>query len=476
MDTQQLLAFVTAFACSAFVLTVLSAMRSRTIRGWLGALFTLVCLFVSIVVASIAVPGRNFVFQLVLNCTRLDRRLIISSAAGALAGTLSALALASPGTTKVRFLLACALHGGVLLLIAGIPIKDAFNASSGAQGYASVPVDVSEHSLPAGFRVVEVCKLSIAPACLALGPSERLYVAGYGGMAYQNGVIVRIDPGASGAGEEQRVAAYLNRPHGLAFLGSDLYVAHAGQYNRASKGRIVQENTGAVTCLKDLDGDGKYDYYNDVLTGLPGAQLPDGMHQNNGIAFDGEGYLYVTVGAPSDRGPVVHPYAGSIVRLRPDGSDIRVFARGFRNPYDLAIGPDGQLFCTDNDADSTNLGDALCHVVFGDQFGHPYNALGDGIVVGGVKKPMLRSESALEGIAYARPGTLPPGYDNCLYVASFGDGYIKRVRLQREENTYKASMDNFAAISGVLDTAVGGTGAIYACSYEQRRVYSIRRE
>lgn len=37
---------------------------------------------------------------------------------------------------------------------------------------------------------------------------------------------------------------------------------------------------------------------------------------------------------------------GAILRARPDGSDLEVFAWGFRNPYGLEIGPDGALYAT----------------------------------------------------------------------------------------------------------------------------------
>lgn len=37
---------------------------------------------------------------------------------------------------------------------------------------------------------------------------------------------------------------------------------------------------------------------------------------------------------------------GSILKFRPDGSDLQVYAWGFRNPYGLEIGPDGQIYAT----------------------------------------------------------------------------------------------------------------------------------
>lgn len=42
---------------------------------------------------------------------------------------------------------------------------------------------------------------------------------------------------------------------------------------------------------------------------------------------------------------------GTILRMDPDGSDLEVFAWGFRNPFGLAFGQDGRLFCADAGSD-----------------------------------------------------------------------------------------------------------------------------
>jgi hypothetical protein len=117
----------------------------------------------------------------------------------------------------------------------------------------------------------------------------------------------------------------------------------------------------------------------------------------------------------------------------------------------------------------------LFHVHEGGHHGHPYNALGQAVQVSGIVKPLLRSQSALEGITYAPPGSLPQGYDDCLYVASFGDGHINRVRLQRtNDGTYTADMDLFAQVPSALGVIFSPKEkAIYACSHEQRKIYRI---
>src|SRR5262249_22077866 len=151
----------------------------------------------------------------------------------------------------------------------------------------------------------------------------------------------------------------------------NLYVSRAGQYDVAKQGRIRQRNTGAVTRLRDLTGQGKYEVFDDIIGDLPGAHLPDGLHQNNGIAIS-KGYLYVGVGTSSDHGPPIHPYAGKMLRINLGTGAVEEFAKGLRNPFGITAGPDGEIFCTDNDANNTDIGDALFHVTKDANFGHPY--------------------------------------------------------------------------------------------------------
>jgi glucose/arabinose dehydrogenase len=325
-----------------------------------------------------------------------------------------------------------------------------------------------------GFKLDEIADLQIAPTCMAFGPKGSLYIAGYSGIANQNGSIIKITSLSSEAPMQSDVAGYLNRPHGLAFLGSDLFVSRAGQYTRAINGKIVQENTGTVTRLRDLDDDGVFDYYSDIVTGLPGAQQPDGMHQNNGIAFDSQGRLYITVGSPSDHGPAVHPYAGTILQANADGTGIEVFANGFRNPFGIAIGPQEQVFCTDNDA-AADRGDKLIHVRPGRHHGHPYDAIGHEVDAQRAIAPLQLCSSA-QGLIYAPAGALKPGFDDALYAAGFTDGVIYRIVLTPAGETFQARLEFFAKVPDVICLAVSPDGELFACSYSKRKLYRIAPE
>jgi glucose/arabinose dehydrogenase len=91
---------------------------------------------------------------------------------------------------------------------------------------------------------------------------------------------------------------------------------------------------------------------------VPPGVLPDFRHHGwRYAAFGPDGRLYVTIGAPCNvcelRG-----FEGTIVRLRPDGHELEVFARGVRNSLGLDWHPKTEeLFFTDNGGDG--LGDSI---------------------------------------------------------------------------------------------------------------------
>ena len=439
---------------------------------WKRSVWTLMLLAASVAIASVAMPGQNIIVQFFVSMKALDRTVICLSTAGALSGILTGRSVSPAfGGTGNNIVLPILLYTGVIGSISLLVAKDLISpwiANSSATGMTGV---VLQQNVVDGFEIAEFAQLSISPTCLAIGPDGAVYVAGLGGLAFQNGTIVRLGSSESGSVSVQTVADYLNRPHGIAFHEGDMFISRAGQFSHAVEGRIVQADTGVITRARDLDGDGLYDHYTDIIKDLPGAQQPDGLHQNNGIVFN-DGFLFVTVGIPSDHGPALHRYAGTILRARPDGSEVTVFAEGFRNPFGITVGPNGDLFCTDNDA-SVETGDEINLVLQGKHYGHPYTSIDRQTQVSGVIQPLLNCSSA-QGIGFAPPNSLPAGYDNCLYLAAFADDMINRVQLTPKENGLVAKVDFFAQVPGVIDVAVSNDGVIYACSHTERKVYRIR--
>jgi len=229
--------------------------------------------------------------------------------------------------------------------------------------------------------------------------------------------------------------------------------------------------------LKDLDNDGYFEYAKDVVTGLPGARGPDTMQQNNGIAFAPDGSLFLTSGCAANRALDEHPWGGAVLRVSPDFTQTEIFASGFRNPFGIVIGPDDEVFATDNDIDE-NPGDELNHVVRGAHYGHPYVVPNEASVeASGFHSPIFLSEreSNFLGMVYATSPALPEPYRNCLYLADYMQHKILRLTLERDGDTYKVTgVYPFASLMYPTDIAATPSGEFFVISHETQNVYRIR--
>lgn len=217
--------------------------------------------------------------------------------------------------------------------------------------------------VPQGFDLSFVGQFPGQPHQIALGPDGRIYATVLENGTRVGGVFV-LDPAT---GESQRYSAErFVSPVGLAFRpGTDeLYVS----------ARQTLSDGGGIW---RVDPDGSQTLITDVL-----PCCFDGVgNQPNGIAFGPDGWLYVGVGALTDRAEpanpqferfaTLHPLEASIVRVNPLTSEVQIVAQGIRNPYDLTFAADGQIYATDNGL-LEGPGDRVLMVDNGANYGWPY--------------------------------------------------------------------------------------------------------
>src|SRR6185295_2567430 len=118
----------------------------------------------------------------------------------------------------------------------------------------------------------------------------------------------------------------------------DLFVSH-----------FVPAVGGTISVVRDGDGDGVGEQRHDIVTGLPS----DGDNGNQQIAIGNDGRLYFGEGGRTNAGvpgtgPADTDQNGTILTVRPDGSDLRIHARGLRNAFDLAFALVSELPATEN--------------------------------------------------------------------------------------------------------------------------------
>lgn len=228
-------------------------------------------------------------------------------------------------------------------------------------------------TLPAGFKAtLFACDpLAEYPSVIALGPrSGTLYVA----HDYVTGLGIEIvrrdeirlleDTDGDGYADKSTVfAGEFNSIQGLAYHDGTVFTMHAP----------------LLTSLRDTNGDGIADQRRDLLSGLglPPETNTTRLHCANGVVAGHDGWLYLALGdngvdVPRPEGDRLVFHGGGILRCRPDGRDLHVFARGLRNIYDVVLDDEQNVFVRDNENDGGDYMIRVCHSFFGADHGYPY--------------------------------------------------------------------------------------------------------
>ncbi len=484
MSAVDLCVFLTSYTLVVAFVATGEMLRSRQAASWVRVIVALVAIAATTVVGFYLQPGDNYLAVLWFLARERDFSAMVSIGLGVAAALVWVTRLTDRpdlasdhiGRRSIRhavtqIVLVASLMGVVLCSQAFI-----WKQIRGIQR------DPAVRMLAPGFVIEKVADLDYPPIRVAVSESGKVYVSYdyFENAGTMGGGIVELSRDEATGNYHKRIVAdspLLMRCYGLVARNGELFVSRSGIDSKAIRGTIVYQNTGAVTQLRDLDGDGYFEYADDIVTGLPGARGPDTMQQNNGICFAADGSLFVTTASAANRALDDHPWEGAVLRVDPDFTTPEVFAKGFRNPFGIVIGPDNELFVSDNDIDE-NPGDELNHVVRGAHYGHPYVvANGSTAQSEGFRDPILVGEHDWNflGMTYATSQSLPQDYRQCIYVADFMQHAILRMKLEKSGDTYKVtSVDKFAAISSPVDIAVTPSGEFFVISRHTKNVYHIR--
>lgn len=326
------------------------------------------------------------------------------------------------------------------------------------------PVIVVERGqLPPGFSLTVYAQVTL-PTSLSFGPDGRLYVA----SADQHIYALADRDGDHRAETSGIFAGGLDTPLGLLWVGNLLYVSYNAN----------------VAAMEDTNDDGVQDHFLPIV-----SDLPVGLHQNDGLVQGADGYIYMGLGSTCDACAEANPLSASILRFKPDGSDLAVFASGFRNPYDVAFNSAGDLFATDNGRDA--LGDdvppeELNFVRAGLDYGWPNCWEGNSApecvhqahAVAG-----FTAHSSVDGLTFYTAQNFPPEYRDNAFAAVLGsyilpgiERGVQRVVLTRQGDTYTGQAEWFLRLGTMgrpLDLTVGPDGGLYVADYEQGAIYRI---
>jgi glucose/arabinose dehydrogenase len=255
------------------------------------------------------------------------------------------------------------------------------------------------------------------------------------------------------------IAKGLNEPSGVAFRDGALYIGEIDRVLRLDGIESKLESPGEPAVVNDT--------------------LPKETHHGQKfIKFGPDGLLYVPVGGPCNVCENEDPRYASIIRMKPDGSDLEVFASGVRNTVGFDWHPGTrELWFTDNGRD--NLGDDVPTDELntaprkGMHFGFPYCHQGDvSDPEFGAKKPCsefqvparkLDAHVAAIGMAFYTGKMFPEEYRNQIIIAEHGSwnrsipqGY--RLSLVKLDGNKAVSYTRFAEgwLRGMKPAPAGG--------------------
>jgi glucose/arabinose dehydrogenase len=336
--------------------------------------------------------------------------------------------------------------GLVLLAVLAVP------AAGGTRGV----------SVPAGFRVETFARGLAHPTAMAYGPDGRIYVTQDGGML----VAIR-----RGTRSPQVLVRGLRTPLGLAWSGSKLFVSEQGRLERF-----------------ELRG-GRLEGRRVLVRGLP-----FGRHQQDNVVVGSNGRLYWGSGSTCDMCRERDRRSATVLSLRKDGSDLRVVARGLRNPYGLAFQPGtGRLYATVNGQDEIGTSsdpepaEMLVVVRRGAFYGWPRcwpnaRTLHLSGSCRGVAAPAayLEPHSSADGLAFYTGHSFPRSYRGNVFVAEWGEYLSNRfgrrvVRVQLAPNGRARRVSAFASGFGhPLALLVDPGGGLLVADWGRGVVYRIQ--
>ncbi len=221
---------------------------------------------------------------------------------------------------------------------------------------------------PAGFKVELYATGLNNPRLIRTAPNGDIFVA------ESEAGDIRVFRGITKDGRPEEMSVFasgLNRPYGINFYppGPNPQWVYIGQ-------------TDAVLRFPYHSGDMKAAGKAQHIANLPAG----GGHWTRDIQFSPDGKrMFVGVGSRSNvDDPDTHPgekYRANILQFNPDGSDMRVYAYGIRNPGGgLAVNPKtGELWCSVNERDALGnnlVPDYITHVQEGGFYGWPWWYMG----------------------------------------------------------------------------------------------------
>jgi glucose/arabinose dehydrogenase len=299
--------------------------------------------------------------------------------------------------------------------------------------------------VPPGYAVDVYARGLERPTAMAFSPGGVLH------LTQEGGEVVRVSRGSR---RPQIVLRGFRTPLGLDWFRGALFVSAQGALWRVERG----ERRAIV------------------------KRLPFGRHQQDNV-IERRGRLYFGSGSTCDVCIERSRLSAAVLSVLPDGRDLRVVARGLRNPYGLAVDPrTDRLYASVNERDKlgeNEPAETIVEVFPGRHYGWPrcspsYRR----------KRLVGRCKGITPPVAYLEPHSAPGGmafWNGALYVAEWGE-YLKRTHGRKLTRVVlrkgrSAAVSTFATgFEHPLAVAVDREGGLLVADHGRGAVYRITKK
>jgi len=303
---------------------------------------------------------------------------------------------------------------------------------------------------PPGFRVELVLQAPDieAPTALAVAPNGDVYYA-EDPMDMRGPTTKNIDKIWLLRGGDPKkkvlVADQMWAVMGMELVRDKLFVVHPPYVSV-----FTLDNDGKVKAREDLFTD-----LGPKVAGLPSFN----DHVCSGIRMGTDGWLYVSIGDKgipamtrkekdrgsihvaegrwrhSKEGNVISLEGGGVIRFRPDGSGLEVFASGTRNHLDVPLDEHDRIFVRDNTNDGGGWNTRLMYLPPGAFMGYPWD----------FSRPLNHSAPPIHdfgggspcgGWVYLDDG-LPAAYKRRIFHCEWGKGKVYAAKVEPEGANFK---------------------------------------
>ena len=299
------------------------------------------------------------------------------------------------------------------------------------------------------------------PVCLAAAATGEVFVGvdeqGSLGKEPAGGKVLRcLDTDGDGKADKIDVFAKMDHPRGLIYDNGSLWVLHPP----------------TLSVFHDDDLNGIADRQEILVTGLTTEELNrrGADHTTNGIRMGIDGWIYIAVGdfgfvnATGTDGRTLTKRGGGVLRVRPDGTEMEVYAWGLRNILDVSIDPQLNLFTRDNTNDGGGWDIRVTHVMQSAEYGYPswYLNFADEIM------PPLAQYGGGSGCGsmFLQDTRWPAPFGNAAYTCDWGTSQVFRHNFPANGATFDAHQEQFLKIPRPTDIDVDGSGRMYVSSWK----------